>query len=408
MGNRVVITGIGVVSALGIGVESLWCGLANGLTGIKPITSFDTSRSSSKKAAQVAHFNVHDYLSLKGLGHSSRSAQFVCTAAKLAFESAELDLPKVNKEELGIVLGTAFGSANSMATFDEECLRDGAKFVDPMSFPNTVNNSPASHLSVLLRVEGLSMTLSTGSASGLDVIDYAARVLAKGQVRIVLAGGYEELSLLSHAYLSEAKFLSGSRDHDVEYSVPLDRNRNGFFLGEGAAVLVLERLDDALARGSRIIAEVAGFGTSFCLKPSQVVDSESMAMQRALLSAGLESQDIGCIFASANGSIDGDKAERLSIEKTFGSRACDVPATAIKSMIGECGGATGAMQVIAAALSSRFNAVPPTKDFQEHDPGSLLKRVSSKEQIADCDAVLVNSFNGQHQNSSLVVKKFMN
>jgi 3-oxoacyl-[acyl-carrier-protein] synthase II len=406
MKNRIVITGVGAVTAIGIGAESLWNGLSKGLCGVTHISSFDTSYLPCKRAAEVSNFNVRDYISQKGLNLLNRSTQFVYTAAKLALTDAKLDLPRDDGSEVGIVLGTAFGSANSMLAFDAECARDGLRFIDPMSFPNTVTNSPAGYLSVILGASGLNITISTDFASGLDAIDYASRALDSGQARIILAGGYDELSPASYAELAKAQMLSGSRGHSIEVSAPFDRRRNGFFLGEGAGVVVLERLDDARARKVSILAELAGYGTSFGPAASQAVESECKAMMHALGSAGLDTREIGYVSASANGSIEGDIAERLAIEKTFGAQASHVPVTANKSMMGECAGAAGAIQVVAAALSTRFSAVPPTTGFRVADPDSLLQKISSDQQIVDCGAVLVNSFNGQHNNSSVVVKRF--
>jgi 3-oxoacyl-[acyl-carrier-protein] synthase II len=406
MKSRVVITGMGVVSAIGIGAGKVWAALARGNSGIKPISSFDVTHLRCKRAAQVSGFNVRDYVSHRGIGCFNRPTQFVCAAGQLALNEAEIDLSALDKNEMGVALGTAFGCANSMEAFDEECLRDGVRFVDPMSFPNTVTNSPAGYLSILVGAAGLNITISTGLASGLDAVEYATGVLAEGRMRVVLAGGYDELSLASHLELSQAGLLADSCETDDEVSAPMDRKRSGLFLGEGAGMLVLERLEDALARKAPIIAELGGLGTAFCSDASRVVESESQAMTSALTAAGLKAHDIGCISASASGSIEGDRAERLSIEQTFGDAASVIPVTAIKSMIGEAGAAAGAIQVIIAALSTRFNAVPPTRGFEAADTGSLLKKISPFEQAVDCNAVLVNSFNGRHNNSSAVVKKF--
>lgn len=406
MKSRVVITGAGVVSSIGIGANSVWSALARGDSGIKPISNFDTSRLHCKKAAQVSGFDIRDYVSHKGVSCFNRSAQFVCAAGKLALKEAEIELSDFSKDEVGVALGTAFGSASSMEAFDEECLRDGVRFIDPMSFPNTVTNSPAGYLSILVGAAGFNMTISTGLASGLDAIEYAARALSQGDMQLALAGGYDELSLASLLELSKAGLLADSCETECEIFAPMDRNRKGLFLGEGAGVIVLERLEDAMARKAPILAELSAVGTSFCLDASRIVESESQAMTGALASSGLKVEEIGYISASAGGSIEGDSAERLAIEKSFGSQASNIPVTAIKSMIGEAGGAAGAIQVIIAALSTQLNAVPPTKGFKAGDTSSLLQKISRVEQVVDCNAVLVNSFNGLHNNSSVVVKKF--
>ncbi|HKY05644.1 MAG TPA: beta-ketoacyl-[acyl-carrier-protein] synthase family protein [Blastocatellia bacterium] len=406
MNSRVVITGAGIVSAIGTGAESFWHALAGGAGGVKPISRFEDTHPRCKMAAQVSGFDLGDHISYKGINLFSRSAQFVCGAGIIALKESELDLSLVNRNEVGVALGTAFGSASSMEAFDEECQRDGERFVDPMRFPNTVANSPAGCLSILTGAAGLNVTVSTGLSSGLAALEYAASLLAQRRMRVMLAGGYDELSMSARSEMIRAGLLSGSREGDFERSAPFDRSRNGFFLGEGAGVLVLERLEDALARDAHILAELAGFGASYCLHSSRAVESQFRAMTGALENGGLRADDVDLVSASASGSVEGDRRERLSIEELFGDRAYTLPVTAIKSLIGECGGASGAIQLIAATLSMRYNALTPTISFIAGDDDCLLRNIVSTEQAADCGVVLVNSFNGVHNNSSAVVKKF--
>lgn len=408
MENRVVITGLGVVSAIGAGAEPFWQALASGRRGINYISRFDTAGMPCKKAAEVSDFQIRDYVSHKGSGTYSRAAQFVCAAATMALNHAGLNSTPPDQDDLGVVLGTAFGSASSMEDFDEECARDGDKFVDPMSFPKTVANSPAGCLSILLGAAGVNVTLSTDFASGLGAVEHAARLITEGRARIVFAGGYDDLSRSSHIQMYEAGQLSGSRKHDADDSVPLDRGRNGFFLGEGAGVLVLERLEDALARQAPIVAELAGCGSSSFWDPSQAPQSQCRAMAGALEQAGLTAGSLSYVSASANGSVERDRQERLAIERLFADHVHRLPVTAIKSMIGECGGAAGVLQLIAASLSTRYNVVTPTAGFQEGEPDALLRHIRSTPQRVDCGAVLVNSFSGEQNSASVVVKRFPN
>lgn len=408
MKSRVVITGMGVVSALGAGVENFWPALAGGRRGINRISSFDTTDMPCRKAAEIPDFQIRDYVSQKGSSSYSRATQFVCAAATMALNEAELESALLDKQDVGVVLGTAFGSASSMEDFDAECFRDGEKFVDPMSFPKTVANSPAGCLSILIGAAGLNVTVSTDFASGLGAVEYAARLIAEGRARIVFAGGYEDLSRSAHIQMYEAGLLSGSHKPEVDDSVPLDKERDGFFLGEGAGVLVLEKLEDALARQALIIAELVGFGTSSFWDSSQAMQSQYRAMGDALRQAGLNAPDIAYVSASANGSVERDRQERLSLERLFGDCASRLPVTAIKSMIGECGGAAGALQLIAASLSTRYNTVPPTAGFREGEADARLRNIMPTQQAADCHTILVNSFSGEQNNSSVIVKRFSN
>lgn len=408
MKSRIVITGTGVVSPIGTGSESFWASLSKGTRGVKHISRFITADLHCKKAAQISDFQIREYVPYKGSSQFSRAAQFVCAAASLALKDANLDLYGPDRNDFGVVLGTAFGSASSMEAFDEECLRDGERFVDPMSFPKTVANSPAGCLSILTGAAGLNITLSTDFASGLGAVEYAAGVLDEGRARIVIAGGYDELSRASHIEMYEAGLLACSAEADAGDSAPLDRGRTGFFLGEGAGILVLERLEDALARQAPILAELAGFGTSSCLHASQSLHSQSRAMSEALEQANLSAQEISYVSASANGSIEGDRQERVSIENLFGERAGRLPVTAIKSMTGECCAAAGAMQLIAASYSTHHNFVTPTVGFREGEKESLLGRVLAAQQEIDCQSILVNSFSGEQINSSIIVKRYIN
>jgi 3-oxoacyl-[acyl-carrier-protein] synthase II len=391
--SRIVITGAGVVSA--IGAEDFWENLTAGARGVRPVSRF---RSQCNLAAEVADFDARSCIASKGV--MSRSASFISAAARLALANANLDLSYIESSQVGIFLGTAFGSNASMSSFDEECLRDGDRFVDPMAFPNTVTNSPAGHLSILLRTTGINITLSTGLASGLDAVEQAASALRRRELKVALAGGYDELCRETHDSLARAGVLSTD-----DLSAPLDCDRSGFFLGEGAAILALERLDDAVSRNAPILAELAGFGTAFCLDQSEAAGVEAKAMNEAIISAQLDSSDISYISSSARGSIAGDRAESEAIENVFKSRAAAMPIAAIRSMTGECGGAAGAMQLIAAALSTRFNLVPPTIGFKAADADSNLRGISDRKQFIACRAALVNSFNGIDANSSFIVRR---
>jgi 3-oxoacyl-[acyl-carrier-protein] synthase II len=408
MKSRIVITGTGVVSPIGTGSGGFWESLVYGSYGVNHISRFNTDALLCKKAALVTDFEIKDYVPYKGSSTFSRAAQYVCAAASVALREAELDPFTVDNNDIGVVLGTAFGSSRSMEAFDEECLRDGERFVDPMSFPKTVANSPAGCLSILIGAAGLNLTISTDFASGLGAVESAVGMLTDGRARIVFTGGYDELSHASLIEMHEAGLLSDSSEADGEDSVPLDRRRNGFFPGEGAGILVLERLEDALARQAPIVAELVGFGTTSWLNSSQAIHSQCRAMSEALGQANMGGQEIAYVSSSANGSIEGDRREGQAIERLFGERASQLPVTAVKSMIGECCGAAGAIQLIAAAYSTRHNVVTPTVGFREGEADSRLRRILPDKQEVDCQSVLVNSFSGEQINSSVVVKRYTN
>lgn len=408
IGDRIVITGVGVISPIGIGKEAFFSSLEEGISGIKDISMFDTSSLKCKQASEIPEFNAQDYLSQRGLKYLSRSAQFACAATALALADLQLDLEKIDSSEIGVVIGSAFGNINSMIEFDKEAFYEGARFVTPMRFPNTVVCCLAGYISIFWGFTGVNATISNGFSSSLDAINFAVERLRRNEAKIIFAGGCEELSLYVYLGFLKAHQLSGSKDKEEEVSTPFDKNRNGFFLGEGAVILALERLDHALWRGANILAEIIGFGNAFApaiyQQEKATIQAEAKAMVSSLCTSSLSPEEISCIFAHANGSLIDDKTEARAISQVFNSFTQTIPVTAIKSMIGECCGASGAFQVAGSVFSMQKNLVPATINFQAGDTDFPLGGVSKEKQPHECETVMVNSFNGKHNNSTLILK----
>jgi 3-oxoacyl-[acyl-carrier-protein] synthase II len=401
MSARIVITGIGVVSPLGIGKEAFWRGSLEGRSVFKQIQLFETARFSCKRAAEVNDLTEH--IPPKVLKEWSRSAKLACTAALLAIRDASLNLDAIDPSRIGVVLGTVRGSIASMIRFDQDVFQSGPRHVDPLLFPNTVHNSAAGYVSIHFGIAGLNTTLSTGPSSGLEAIRYAVDSLEKGDVSIVLAGGGDELCLGTFLGLLKSGQLA-----DSERSVPFDRNRTGLTLGEGAAFLVIERLEDALERKATILAEIAGYASHFCDGDGweNCVELKARVMAEAIRSSGHAPDEVSCIWASANGSVLGDRMETQAIGRVFGKKAGEIPLTAIKSMIGECDGASGPLQVAGAVLSLSRNCLPPTVDFKEPDPGSPLGGISSSVRIHHCRVAMVNAFGPKGMNATMILKRW--
>ncbi len=334
MNSRLVITGISVLSPIGVNKEEFWNNLTNGVSGIKDITLFDVSRYKSKKAGEISDFDAKVYLGKKGIRHIDRTSLLVSSAAKLVMDDAKITHEIYGEDELGIVIGSTYGSIGSISSFDLEGLEEGPTFVNPMDFPNTVLNAPASRVSIFCNATGLNSTISTGTASGLDALIYASDFLKLGRGKAVLAGGVHGLTadIFWGAYRSG--ILSGSSNGDIEISAPFDKRRNGFIIGEAAALLVIERLEDALERDAKIYAEIKGYGCTFnpykvsCdnIDTTQGVRCVSLAMK----DAGLNAEDISYIAACANSSVTGDKMEAKIIKDYFGDYADKIPVSAIK------------------------------------------------------------------------------
>jgi len=409
MNTRLVITGISVLSPIGVNKDEFWTNLTTGVSGIRDITLFDVAKYKSKKAGEIADFDAKEYLGKKGIRHIDRTSLLVSSSAKLAMEDANITHETYGADELGIVIGSTYGSIDSISTFDLEGLQEGPTFVNPMAFPNTVLNAPASRVSIFCNATGLNSTISTGTASGLDAIIYASDFLQLGRGKAVLAGGVHGLTrdIFWGAYSSGV--LSGSSDA-AEISAPFDKRRNGFVIGEASALLVIERLEDALERNAKIYAEIKGYGCTFNpdktsrddIDTTQGVRCISMAME----DAGINNEDVSYISACANSSISGDMMEAKIIRDYFGDSADKVPVSAIKSMTGECLDASGSLQCVAGVLSINNGIIPPTINYQEKDEECNLDCVPNDSREAEVNNVLVNSFSDTGNISSVIISKY--
>ena len=410
MNSRLVITGISILSPIGVNKDEFWANLTNGVSGIKDITLFDVSKYNSKKAGEISGFDAKEYLGKKGIRHIDRTSLLVSSAAKLAMDDAKITHEIYDADELGIAVGSTYGSIDSISSFDLEGLEEGPTFVNPMDFPNTVLNAPASRVSIFCNATGLNSTISTGTASGLDAIIYASDFLRLGRGKAVLAGGVYGLTadIFWGAYGSG--ILSGSRGDGIEISAPFDKRRNGFIIGEAAALLVIERLEDALERNANIYAEIKGYGCTFNpdkvspddIDTTQGVRCISMAMEEA----GLNAEDISYISACANSSVTGDKMEAKIIKDYFGDYAENIPVSAVKSMTGECLDASGALQSVAGVLAINNGIIPPTINYQEKDEECNLDCVSNNSRESEVKNVLINSFSDTGNISSTIISKY--
>lgn len=412
MSTRLVITGISILSPLGLNKNDFWNNLTNGVSGIKDVTLFDVSRYKSKKAGEISGFDAREFLGKKGIRHIDRTSLLASSAAKLVMDDAKICPEIYREEDLGIVIGSTYGSIDSISSFDLEALKEGPSFVNPMEFPNTVLNAPASRASIFCKATGLNSTISTGVTSGLDAIIYASDFLRLNRVKAVLAGGVYGLTpdIFWGAYRSG--ILSGSRGESKEISAPFDKRRNGFIIGESAALLVIERLEDAQQRGAKIYAEIKGYGNTFNPKKREhdVINTEEgvRCISLAMREAKLNRDDISYISACANSSNTGDMMETKIIKDYFGSLANKVPISAIKSMTGECLDASGAMQCVASIMAINKSMIPPTINYQEKDDECDLDYVPNKNRTLEVNNVLINAFSDTGNISSIIISKHSN
>ncbi len=405
---RVVVTGIGVISPLGVGREEFSAALLRGDSGVRPVSLFDTSELKSKSAAEVSSFRAEDYLGVKGLRNLDRSTRLITSAAKLALDDSGFKVTEANSGDIGVAVGTALGGIRSISDFDREIMIEGPRYVSPGLFPNTVINSPASQVSIKFNIKGFNATLSSGFSASLDAIGYAVDFLRRGRIEAVLAGGVEELCIQTYLAFYKTGCLAGGDKTKDETSCPFDKRRNGVIFGEGACLLVLEEKESALRRGANIYAEILDFASNFDRhsRPSKL--GISRAMQKALEKAGLKSGDIDYICAGANSTKDADLAETEAIKEVFKESSKKIKISSVKSMIGECFSASGAMQTAAGITALQAQSVPPTINYKQVDPLCDLDYTPNKSGAAKIDKVLINSFGAGGSCSSLVISKFNN
>jgi len=302
--KRIVITGLGVVAPNGIGKQEFWDNCAAGISGIKPITLFDTSKYRCHWAGEISNFQPERYLGSKGLRNLDRTTLLALVAAKLAIEDARLEITDENRNDIGVVLGSTMGSVHSISEFDKEGLREGPRYVNPALFPNTVINSPASQVAIRFGLKGLNTTISTGFTASLDALGYARDMLRLGRAKQLLVGGVEELCIQTFLGFYKLGLLATSPNGAPPRFAPFDERASGTLLGEGAAFLVLEPLEHAQARSATIYAELTGYGS--CFDPRAVYrynpegDGIAEAIRQAMDDAEVTPEDVDSVSGCAN------------------------------------------------------------------------------------------------------------
>jgi len=413
MDRRVVITGTGVLSTLGDAPGALHTALCKGCSGLRPIGLFPTEGLVSQQAHELADFAPKDYLGKKNLRALDRTSQFVTAAAALALDHSGWTSELRREHEVGLVLGTMFCSVRTIAEFDRRGLTLGPSYVSPMDFANTVINAAAGQAAIWHDLRGVNSTIATGLTSGLQAIAYATDQIRSGQATVLLAGGAEELCFESFYGFERAGLLCASENGNGAYPIPFDARRNGLTLGEGAALLMLEDAESATTRGATILAEIKGHGSGYDLsrgtQKRTSIDAVSRAMRLALQDAGMDAAEIEGLSASANGSVRSDVNEAQAIAKVFGDHTANLPVTAIKSMLGETLGASGALQTLAFVESMRDGVLPGIRDLEyletdiplpmarSHNQQAMLRSglISSVGLDGHCCALILSQYGGQ-------------
>src|SRR6185295_19413840 len=374
MRRRVVITGAGVISPLADSPAGLHAALCAGRTAAKRIELFPTEGIGCRQAGEIRPFEPRDYLGERNLRPIDRTSRLLLVAAQGALAASGWTPELRAEREVGLALGTTFCSVRTIAEFDRRGLQLGPSYASPLDFANSVINAAAGQAAIWHNLRGVNSTLSAGEASGLQAIAYAADLIRGGRAEALLAGGAEELCFESFLGYYRAGRLCGSVGGEGEWPVPFDARRNGFMLSEGAAMLMLEDAAVAAARGGAVVAEVLGYSSVFApsLEESEAAAAVARAVRLALDDAGVAPERIDVLSASASGSVAVDRWEALGVAAALGPRAAALPVTAVKSMLGEAMGASGALQAVALLGTLDDGALPGIHGLASTEPGFPL------------------------------------
>ena len=408
---RVVITGMGVVTPIGIGVEKFWKGLTSGQNGVARVSRFDPSAFSSQMAAEVKDFRPEDWIDKKAAGRMDRFAQFGLAAAGMAIRDAGLDLEAFDRDRAGVIIGSGIGGSETIEEGNSLIRDKGPKSLNPFFVSKLLINMCASAVSIKHGLKGPLSALSVACSTGANAVGDAFRILQRGDADIMLAGASEAcLTPLAYGGFCATRSMSKRNDRPDKASRPFDRNRDGFVMGEGAGIVVLERLELALRRGARIYAELAGYGNTadayHITSPDPSGDGMVRVMNLALRDAKIALADIGHINAHGTSTVLNDKTESAALQTVFGERARDPRISSIKSMIGHLMAAAGAVELVATALSVFTGIIPPTINYEDPDPECPLSYVTQGAERVHLKAALTNSFGFGGGNACLVLSRY--
>jgi len=409
--HRVIVSGIGVVTPIGIGRETFWEGLLAGRNGISRITLFDPSQFRSQMAGEVKGFHPEEWIDRKVARRMDRFTHFALVAADLAMKDAGLDAFPFDGRRAGVIIGSGIGGTQALESAHAELLAKGPRSVGPLVVSRVLINTAACMVSITHGLKGPLSAPSVACSTGANAIGDAYRILERGDADIMLAGGAEaSVSPLPFAGFCATRAMSARNDDPKRASRPFDKNRDGFVMGEGAGVVVLERLDHALERNAPVYAELVGYGNTadayHLTAPEPEGDGMVRAMREALRDADVAAPDIGYINAHGTSTILNDKTESAAVIKVFGDHARRLKISSIKSMIGHLLAASGAVEFAATVLSVSTGRIPPTINYEQPDPECPLDYVTRGAESIKLGVAMSQSFGFGGGNACLVVKRY--
>jgi 3-oxoacyl-[acyl-carrier-protein] synthase II len=408
--RRVVITGLGVVSSLGVGVENNWQALISGKSGIDKISRFDASDLATQIAGEVKDFNPQDYIEKKEIKKMDLFIQYGIAAADMAFKDSGLKITEENADRVGVVVGSGLGGLPAIEKYHKVLLERGYKRITPFFIPMVIINLVPGQISMRYGAKGPNQSAVSACASGTHSIGDAFHMIARGDADAMFAGGSEStITPLGIGGFNVMKALSTRNDDPHSASRPFEKDRDGFIMAEGAGVLMLEEYEQAKARGAKIYCEIVGYGLSsdayHLTQPAPNGEGAARCIKMAIKNSGLNPDQIDYINAHGTSTYYNDLYETMAIKSVLGDHAYKTLVSSTKSMTGHALGAAGGMEAVFSALTIERGVVPPTMNFTEADPDCDLDYVPNEAREAKVDTVMSNSFGFGGTNASLVFKR---
>jgi 3-oxoacyl-[acyl-carrier-protein] synthase II len=409
--RRVVITGLGAITSIGIGKDNFWNSLLQGNSGVDYITLFDTENHGVKIAGEVKGFEPCDYIDKKEAKRMDRFTQFAVAASKLAIEDGKIELEALNKERIGTIIGSGVGGIETIEKEVTKYNDRGPSRVSPLFIPTMIANMAAGQVSMRFGLKGSSMTITTACASATHAIGESFRMIKDGNLDMVVSGGTEAaITPVSIAGFANMKALSTRNDAPSKASRPFDKDRDGFIMGEGAGIIILEELNHALERGAIIYAEIVAYGSTsdayHITQPDPEAKGATKAMALALENGNIDYKEVDYINAHGTSTYFNDKLETLAIKNIFKEHAYELNISSTKSMTGHLLGAAGGIEAIATALALRTGKIPPTINYETPDEECDLNYTPNKMVERDIKYAMSNSLGFGGHNATILFKKY--
>ncbi|MEA3348996.1 MAG: beta-ketoacyl-ACP synthase II [Chloroflexota bacterium] len=411
MRKRVVITGLGCISPVGNDVDTAWENVIAGKSGVGPITHFDTKEHKTKIAAEIKDFDGDALFGRRDARRMDLVSQYALAAAQQAVEDAGLEITDKNRDRIGAVIGTGIGGIGTSFENTKTFLERGPSRVSPFLVPRLLPDTSAGLIAIRFGIRGINMAVVTACATGTNAVGESTEIIRRGQADVILSGGADAAIVpIAMAGMSVVGALSTRNDEPERASRPFDADRDGFVMGEGAAVLVLESLQHAQERGAHILAEVVGYGSTndayHITAPAQDGGGAILCMHTALDNAELGINEIGYINTHGTGTTLNDKSETLAIKKVFGERAYQIPASSTKSMTGHMLGAAGALEALFCVKAILDETLPPTINYETPDPQCDLDYIPNQARSLRVDHTMSNSFGFGGHNATIILSRF--